>query len=366
MPRVLFVGRSRLALPLQPWLRKKWDALSAVLDVRVLNAGTGTGDDRFVLLPSDALGFYPRLPFAVARELRSFAPGVVIASDPFVGVAVQAARRLARSRAKLVVEVHGDPRTFTRGYGSPARRVVAPLADATARAGIRHADATRALSAFTSSVVESARGVPATACFPTYSDLEAFASPPTTPVPEAQRVVFIGALEAYKNIEMLTAAWRDVVQRVPGAMLTIVGSGSRRAVVDALVADLPGSVRHEPVLAPDAVSAELDAARALVLPSWPEGLGRVVLEAFARGRTAVATRAGGIVDIVTDGRDGLLVPPADAPALVDGIARVLEDHELAVRLGAAARETYEVWHQTADDFAASYRSLVDRVLAGER
>jgi len=363
-PRVLFVGRSRLNLPLQPWLAKKWDALSAVFDLRVLNAGEGTGDERFVLLPPAAAAFYPRLPFAVARELRVFRPDVVISSDPFVGVAVRAARPVARSTAKLVVEVHGDPRTFTRGYGSPSRRLLAPLADATARAGIRGADATRALSTFTSSVVQDARGVPATACFPTYSDLEVFAEPPPVPVPDEQHIVFVGALEAYKNIDLLAAAWREVVRRVPGARLTIVGSGSRLSVVERLVADLPDNVRHEPLLPPGAVAAELDAARALVLPSWPEGLGRVVLEAFARGRTVVATEAGGIVDIVTDGRDGLLVPPGDEPALVDGVVRVLEDRELASRLGAAARETYREWHQTAGDFAAAYRSLVERVLAG--
>ena len=103
-----------------------------------------------------------------------------------------------------------------------------------------------------------------------------------------------------------------------------------------------------------------------MLPSWPEGLGRVVLEAFARGRTVVATDAGGIPDIVTDGVDGILIPPGDTAALVDGMTRVLVDRALAERLGAAARETYGAWHQTADDFATSYRELVDRVLAGAR
>lgn len=365
-PRVLFVGRSRLTLPLQPWLLKKWDALSQVLDVRVLNAGTGSGDERFALLPPDAAGFYPRLPFSVARELRRFAPQVVIASDPFIGVAVSAARSLARSNAKLVVEVHGDPQSFTRGYGSHWRRSLSPLADATARLGMRRADATRALSGFTSSLIEEARGLPATSCFPTYSDLDAFAAPPRSPVPTTQSMVFVGALEAYKNIDVLAMAWREIVRTAPQATLAIVGSGSRQAVVDALVADLPASVRHAPLLAPAEVAATMDAARALVLPSWPEGLGRVVLEAFARGRTVVATNAGGIRDIVTDGHDGLLVPPADVSALVAAIVRLLEDHDLAVRLGAAAHETYASWHQTADDFAASYRSLVDRVLAGAR
>jgi glycosyltransferase involved in cell wall biosynthesis len=261
--------------------------------------------------------------------------------------------------------VHGDPSTFARLYGSPLRRTVAPMTDAVARFGIRHADATRALSPFTSSIVDAARGLPATAAFPTYSDLEAFAGPSPVTVPTDRRIVFVGALEEYKNIDGLAASWRLVANRVADARLTIVGSGSRRRVVDRLVADVPG-VEHVESLEPHGVVAMLDRARALVLPSWPEGLGRVVLEAFARGRTVVATDAGGIPDIVTDGRDGILIPRGDVPALTEAICRVLEDHALAVRLGEAARETYDTWHQTAASFAAAYRELVDRVLAGAR
>ena len=362
-PKVLFVGRGRLALPLPPWLEKKWDALSNVFELRVLNAGTGSGDARFRMLPDGAPSFYSRLPFEIARELRTFQPQVVIASDPFLGVAARAARAAVRSRARIVVEVHGDPQTFTRGYGSPLRRGLGPTADAAARSGIKHADATRALSAFTSSIVEEIRGQPATASFPTYSDLDVFEHTPRVPVPEEQAIVFVGALEVYKNVDGLAAAWREVAARVPASRLTVIGRGSRHAVIEQLVADVSG-VEHLPsVDAPEIVHA-LDRSRALVLPSWPEGLGRVVLESFARGRTVVATDAGGIPDIVTDGVDGLLVPRADTAALVDALIRVLTDHELAVRLGAAAREHYSPWHQTAGDFAASYRDLVDRVLAG--
>jgi glycosyltransferase involved in cell wall biosynthesis len=291
---------------------------------------------------------------------------VVIASDPYVGAAALAARRLTSSTPKVVVEVHGDPRTFTRGYGSPARRIVSPLSDAIAVFGLRHADATRALSRFTSSLIEDVRGVPATASFPTYSDLSAFADPPRTPVPDDQRLLFVAALEQYKNVDGLAAAWRRVAALLPGATLAVVGNGSRRVVVDRLVADLPGRVEHYPSLPPSQVAEQMDRARALVLPSWPEGLGRVVLEAFARGRTAVATNAGGIRDIVTDGHDGILIPIADTDALVHGMRRILENRELAVRLGEAAHASYAPWHQTADDFARSYGELVERTLNGAR
>jgi glycosyltransferase involved in cell wall biosynthesis len=363
---VLFVGRGRLSLPLAPWLAKKWDALGDVFDFRVLNAGSGTGDERFRVLPDDAFAFYSRLVVEINRALRGNSADAIIASDPYIGAAALAGRRLARVPAKVIVEVHGDPRTFTRGYGSPARRFLSPLTDAVARYGLRHADATRGLSGFTSSLIEEVRGRPATACFPTYSDLSAFADPPIIPVPEERRVVFVAALEQYKNVEGLAAAWRRVGREVPDATLVVVGKGSRREVIERLVADMPGRVEHYPELLPHEVAREIDRSRALILPSWPEGLGRVVLEAFARGRTAVATNAGGIRDIVTDGLDGILIPVADTDALVDGMRRVLEDRELAVRLGAAAHTSYPPWHQTADDFAHSYAELVERALAGAR
>jgi glycosyltransferase involved in cell wall biosynthesis len=364
--RVLFVGRGRLTLPLPAWLEKKWDALGEVFELRVLNAGTGDGDPRFHLLPDRAAAFYTRLPVETARELRAFRPDVVVAADPYVAAGVFAGRRVARSRAKVIVEVHGDPRTFTRLYGSSARKLASPLADAVSNRALRRADATRALSRFTSSLVERARGIPATACFPTYSDLDAFASTPPRPLPESRRVVFIGALEPYKNVRGLDTAFRRVAAGRPESLLTIVGSGSQLAVVQRLVADLPRQVTHHVSLSPDGVAAALDEARALVLPSWPEGLGRVVLEAFARGRGVVATDAGGIPDIVTDDHDGLLVPPGDVTELTGALERVLDDDVLAARLGAAARETYGRWHQTPSDFAQAYAGLVERVLAGAR
>ena len=372
-PRVLFVGRTRYRLPLPAWLAQKWDAVGATLDLRVLASGEpGTADDpRFRLLPParprrlDGALFYARLPGRVRRELEDFRPDVVVAADPFVGAAVLAGRRLARSDAKIVVEVHGDWRTFARLYGSPARRLVAPLAEAVARASLRRADATRALSGFTSSLVRDVRGVPASATFPTFSDLSAFTRGPVAPLPERPTALFVGALEPYKNVAGLAEAWPQVERRVPGARLLVVGKGSRQATIDALLRDCPGSVEHVRELEPEELARRFDEATVLVLPSWPEGLGRVIIEAFARGRGVVATAAGGVLDLVTDGEQGLLVPRADTGALVEALTRVLTDRELADRLGRAAHARYAAWDQSPQDFARAQRELVDRVLAGE-
>jgi glycosyltransferase involved in cell wall biosynthesis len=372
-PRVLFVGRARYRLPLPAWLAKKWDALEHELDYRLLGSaerGSPLVSERFRLAAPlrsrvlDAPLFYARLPFRIRNQIKEFAPEVIVAGDPYVGAAALLGRRLARSDARLIVEVHGDWRTFTRGYGSGARRLFSPGADFVSRYAVRHADATRALSGFTSGLIESVRGRPATAAFPTYSDLSAFTEHPVAPLPDRPVAVFIAALEAYKNVDGLAAAWRRVAATVPDARLVIIGKGSKRDVVDGLVRELPLQVVHYPELLPTEVAAQLDTATLLVLPSWPEGLGRVVIEAFARGRGVIATGAGGVLDLVTDGEEGLLIPPADTDGLVAALERVLTDRGLAERFGAAAHARYPDWHSTPELFASQMRDLVDRVIAG--
>jgi len=371
-PRVLFVGRSRHRLPLASWLAKKWDAIEELIDYRVLGAaepGSVTSNERFRLrAPArprvlDGALFYIRLPFRIRRQIDEFDPDVVVAADPFIGATALIGRRLARAAPPLIVEVHGDWRTFTRGYGSPARRFLSPLADRISVYALRRADETRGLSAFTSGLIENVRGEPATATFPTYSDLSAFLAEPVKPIPERPVAVFVGMLEAYKNVDGLAAAWRRVATSVPDALLVIVGKGKRKHVVDDLLRDLPAQVEYHPQLLPPEIAVKLDEARVLVLPSWPEGLGRVIIESFARGRGVVATGAGGVLDLVESGVEGILIPPADTDALVSELTRVLTDQDLARRLGAAAHERYADWHATAEGFARETRDLVDLTLA---
>ena len=288
----------------------------------------------------------------------------MVASDPLLALSALAGRGLARATVPVVVEVHGDWRTYARLYGARSRRLLAPMIDAAAAFAVRRADATRAVSTFTARLVQDVRGRPPSAVFTAYSDLEAFSQRPQTPLPARPTLLFVAALEAYKNIDGLAAAWRLLAPRVPEARLVIVGRGSRRHVAEGLRAEFPERVVHHDWLEPVGVAAALDDATALVLPSWPEGLGRVIIEAFARGRAVVATDAGGIPDLITDGIEGLLVPPGDVDALVAALERVSIDRALAERLGAAAHERYAEWHSTPESIAAEFRELVDAVVAG--
>jgi len=346
----------RYALPLSPGLEKKWAAIDRLLDVRILARGRGS-DGRFELVPS---GFYSSLPLHVRRAIRDFRPHAIVAEDPRTATLVMAGRALAGGKPPVIAEVHGNWRHATRLYGSPARRSLSPLVDALDAYGVRRADAVRALSGYTAGLVEEARGKPPDAVFPTYSDLSAFTTRPVQPLPERPSALFVGVLEPYKDVDGLVEAWRRAAPRVPGATLVVVGKGSRQAPVDRLVAD--GLAVHLPELPPDQVSRRLDEATVLVLPSRFEGLGRVVIEAFARGRGVVASRAGGILDLVVDGDEGLLVDLDDTDGLGDALVRALSDRALAERLGSAAHARFPEWNQTPEQFAERMLALVEAAI----
>jgi rhamnosyl/mannosyltransferase len=368
-PKLLMVGRSRYTLPLSPSLEQKFDALAAELDVRVLASSSGgTGSDpRFALVRPirprklDGLSFYTRLPFRVARELRSFRPDAVLAQGAQEAALCVVGRRLARVRTRVIADIHGDPAAPARLYGSPRRRLLAPLADALARFGLRRSDGVRTISAYTSGVVRRA-GVEPTAEFAAFMDLEPFHDPPPALLPERPSVLFVGVLERYKAVDVLAEAWRLAAPRVPDATLHLVGRGALREIPARLVRDLAAQTRWTESLSTPEVARALDEAWVLALPSRSEGLGRVVVEAFCRGRGVVGSRVGGIPDLVEDGVSGLLVPPGDAGALADALVRVLLDRALAERLGAAGRNSIEAWIATPEEYARRLRELVDAVV----
>jgi glycosyltransferase involved in cell wall biosynthesis len=369
-PRVLFVSRERFRLPLDGAQKRKWDAVAAVVDHRVLAAapaGSPTGDERFRLVgPTrprrlDGALYYGLLPFRVARELRSFRPDAALVQGVHEVVAFLLGRRLARSRTKVILDVQGDWHEATRLYGSPLRKLLNPVNDALAPIAVRHADAVRTVSTQTTGLVE-ALGVEPAAVFPSYVDAQAFLERPPAPLPEHPRALFVGVLERYKAFDTLVDAWRIAAPRVPGAVLHIVSDGTMRDRAQRLVDDLPSQVEWSPRLSAEEVAAALDASWVFCLPSRSEGLPRVALEAACRGRAIIGGNRAGIPDVVEDGANGFLVDPDDAQQLADTLVRVLSDRGLAERLGAAARRTGEEWGITPDEYAAKVRALVDGTL----
>ncbi len=101
------------------------------------------------------------------------------------------------------------------------------------------------------------------------------------------------------------------------------------------------------------------AADIVVLPSLAEAFGLVVTEALYLGKPVVATRVGGIPEIVSDGVDGVLIPPADSVALVDAIAGLLQDPERRRRMSGAGRQKVQE-RFGFEDMVRSYEAIYDR------
>jgi glycosyltransferase involved in cell wall biosynthesis len=192
-------------------------------------------------------------------------------------------------------------------------------------------------------------------------DFDVFLQQPPQALPARPQALFVGVLERYKNVDGLADAWRLAAPRVADAQLRLVGRGTLRPVVEQLLRDVPGQTSWDERLSQPDVSRALDESTVLVLPSRSEGMGRVIVEAFCRGRGVVASRVGGIPDLVDDDRNGLLVQRGDSNALADALVRVLSDRQLAERLAAAAHASADLWTSSAEEFAARIRALVEQI-----
>jgi len=155
--------------------------------------------------------------------------------------------------------------------------------------------------------------------------------------PGAPLVGAIGALTPEKGHRDLLAAFRSVAADRADAVLIIAGDGPDRASLESDARTLPPDrvrfLGHR-----DDVPRILGALDLLVMPSRSEGLGTTVVDAQMAGLPVVATRTGGLPELVEDGVTGLLVPPADPPSLASAIARLLRNPDLSARLGQTGRE----------------------------
>jgi len=140
---------------------------------------------------------------------------------------------------------------------------------------------------------------------------------------EGKWILYVGRLEPAKGVEDLLAAFERLAPRDPAVKLVLVGDGTARAKADKAAEALPGRIVVAGGRPLPEVSRWMAASDLLTLPSWNEGTPNVVLEALAAGRPVVATRVGGIPDLIDRPALGELVEPRDPAALADALLRVL-------------------------------------------
>ncbi len=179
------------------------------------------------------------------------------------------------------------------------------------------------------------------------------------------RLLFVGRAEERKGLPVLLAAFQALVEHVP-ARLTVIGAEPDE--VSRGIAD-PDVLEHIEVrgkVSDEELWAALGEADVLVAPSLAgESFGMVLIEAMASGTPPVASAIAGYSDVVTNGVDGVLVPPADPQALGEELLALWHEPERRVAMGEAGRESAQryAWSRVADEVSEVYERAAQPITA---
>ena len=154
---------------------------------------------------------------------------------------------------------------------------------------------------------------------------------------EGLKLLFVGRLTAIKGLRVLVEALDSLRTTHPDVSLTVIGDGEDRSWLEAQAKRL-GNVTLLGFQSQSGVAQALVEADALVLPSFAEGVPVVLMEAMASARPVIATRVGGVSELVEDGNSGYMVAPGDADDLAKAIAALHDAPETRAKMGQAGRE----------------------------
>jgi glycosyltransferase involved in cell wall biosynthesis len=192
---------------------------------------------------------------------------------------------------------------------------------------------------------------------------ESFFTAQRTRVPDALRFVCVGRLSRQKGQLLLVEAVARLREEGIRCEVTLVGDGPLRQTLEDAVQrhGLEDSVRFAGWMSSQDVRGELLRSRALVLPSFAEGLPVAIMEALALGRPAISTYVGGIPELVENGVSGWLVPAGSLDSLVEAIrAAATRPLDQLERMGRAGAERV----QRAHNLRASVDKLERLMLRG--
>lgn len=155
----------------------------------------------------------------------------------------------------------------------------------------------------------------------------------------------IGRLSSVKGYKYLIRAFKDTVSRYDNIHLLLVGEGPEEKALRDEVQQL--GLQDNVIITPGGKPLEryLSVMDVFCLPSIHEGLGLSLMEAMASGRACIASKVGGLVELIDHEKNGILVPPEDASALGSAIARIIDDIPLKQHLAACAK------NKAADSFS---------------
>jgi len=182
---------------------------------------------------------------------------------------------------------------------------------------------------------------------------------------EPPELLCLGRLVYEKGFHVAVEAFSLIRKVFPAARLTIAGDGPARQDLEAQARrlGLEQAVRFTGWVIPDDVPETINRASIILMPSREESFGLVALESGLMGRPVIASRVGGLPEVVRHGETGLTVPRDDPEALAGAAVRLLREPDRARRFGEAARErglaTFSL-DRYVDQYDALYRRLAGR------
>ncbi|MFC2095729.1 glycosyltransferase family 4 protein [Candidatus Bipolaricaulota bacterium] len=195
------------------------------------------------------------------------------------------------------------------------------------------------------------------------------------PLPfDPPRLLFLGRLSPEKRGDLVLDAFAEIRVKHPRAQLVIAGDGAERKSLETQAAhlELGDCVQFHGWIRPEDVPAWINSATLLLLPSEREAFGLAALEAGLMGRPVVASRRGGLPEVIEHDKTGLLVEPLDSAGVAEAAIWLLDHPDEARRMGEAAavhtRERF-IWEGCVNAHEALYEKLVrkpNRHLDGER
>lgn len=290
--------------------------------------------------------FSPRSALRVRRALRSFAPHVVHAHEPFSPSTGLFAVLL--SPAPVVATFHAYAERS--GLYTAAAPLLRPL---WRRLRVRLAVSQAAAAFVTARFGAGVRVVP------NGVDVDRFAGAAPR---SGRRVLWVNRLDPQKGFGVALEAFARLARELPGLTFVVVGEGRDRRLVETLPADLRARVELRGAVPHEDLPRHYAGASVFVAPALgQESFGMVLVEAMAAGVPVVASDIPGYREVVRDGVDGLLVPPGDPGALAAAVRRVLEEPGLAERLRAAGRARAEGfrWEAVVEQVEAAYREALE-------
>jgi len=178
---------------------------------------------------------------------------------------------------------------------------------------------------------------------------------------DALRLLYAGTWLDQRGISYIRDALRNLTARIPGLTMTSAGCGVPPEEIQRFFgADLANRIIVRPVVVAELMQELYSEHDVFLFPSLMEGLPSVLLEAMATGMPVLTTETCGMPDVVESDYNGLLVAPANAKAIEDGILRLAASVELRKKLGEAARETMKryTWQRAARQLEELYRRVL--------